>query len=155
AYPAGTPLISAPLTRSEMAVFIIRAKMNNVFPTTLGGAPIVDLQKNEPTLQQFIDKMRDLRTANGTPPPSPWPTTSGAQTANADTNSYLGRSEFINPGSLVFLSPDSVLTPGQKAGLIDFSASLPSLIQTGNSIPPAALPYVSTYVTDTITKGNL
>ena len=28
------------VTRGEMAVFVIRAKMNNVFPTTLSGVPL-------------------------------------------------------------------------------------------------------------------
>ena len=33
---------TAPVTRGQMAVFVIRAKMNNVFPTSLSGVPLVN-----------------------------------------------------------------------------------------------------------------
>jgi len=81
------------LTRAQMAIFIIRAKMNNVFPTTLSGTPICITQTcgttygdnfglflpstayftdapgmSDPTYGDyyiFIQKMRELRITNG------------------------------------------------------------------------------------------
>ena len=73
-----------PVTRGQMAVFIIRAKMSNVFPTSLSGGILVApgygdnfsiMQQNtpfftdEPTTDQFyiyVQKMRELRITNGT-----------------------------------------------------------------------------------------
>jgi len=85
-----------PVTRGEMAVFVIRAKMNNVFPTSLSGVPLqapygdnftLFLAQNPqavpgafsagvyfadvPTTNLFfiyIQKMRELRITNGTLP---------------------------------------------------------------------------------------
>jgi hypothetical protein len=84
------------VTRGQMAVFVIRAKMNNVFPTSLSGVPLqapygdnftLFLGQNPqavpgafsagvyfadvPTTNQFfiyIQKMRELRITNGTMP---------------------------------------------------------------------------------------
>ena len=84
------------VTRGQMAVFVIRAKMNNVFPTSLSGVPLqapygdnftLFLGQNPqavpgafsagvyfadvPTTNQFfiyIQKMRELRITNGTLP---------------------------------------------------------------------------------------
>jgi hypothetical protein len=70
------------LTRGQMAVFLIRAKMSNVFPTTLSGIPLtspygdnfglfqqsVPYFTDEPTTDAFyiyIQKMRELRISNG------------------------------------------------------------------------------------------
>jgi hypothetical protein len=76
-----------PVTRAQMAVFLIRAKMNNVFPTTLSGIPLAapygdnfgtflpptpyfsDVLQNDPVFGQYyiyIQKMRELRITNGT-----------------------------------------------------------------------------------------
>jgi len=76
-----------PVTRAQMAVFLIRAKMNNVFPTTLSGIPLAspygdnfgtflppvpyfsDVLANDPVYGQYyiyIQKMRELRITNGT-----------------------------------------------------------------------------------------
>jgi len=71
-----------PVTRNQMAVFLIRAKMNNVFPTTLSGIPLAAPYGDNfgvftPTTQYFSDvpadsfapfiqKMRELRITNGT-----------------------------------------------------------------------------------------
>ena len=85
-----------PVSRGQMAVFVIRAKMNNVFPTSLSGIPLQSpygdnfgsfLGQNpqavpgvaangvyfadEPNTDQFfiyIQKMRELRITNGTLP---------------------------------------------------------------------------------------
>jgi len=85
-----------PVSRGQMAVFVIRAKMNNVFPTSLSGIPLQApygdnfgsfLGQNpqavpgaaangvyfadEPNTDQFfiyIQKMRELRISNGTLP---------------------------------------------------------------------------------------
>jgi len=66
------------ITRGEMAVFLIRAKMNNVFPTSLSGVPgdKFGLFQQSPSYftdtnstQDFyiyIQKMRELRITNGT-----------------------------------------------------------------------------------------
>jgi len=74
------------VTRAEMAVFIIRAKMNNVFPTSLSGIPTASPYGDQfkyflPAGQYFSDvpnsggtadyyiyiqKMRELRITNGT-----------------------------------------------------------------------------------------
>jgi YD repeat-containing protein len=63
------------LTRGEMAVFIIRAKMNNVFPTVISGTPPAgptvgdtfgDVPGSNPYFS-FIQKMRELRITNGQP----------------------------------------------------------------------------------------
>jgi len=76
------------LTRGQMSVFLIRAKMNNVFPTTLSGTPLSSpygdnfglFQQNTPYFSDvttgatdpfkdyyiFIQKMRELRITNGT-----------------------------------------------------------------------------------------
>jgi len=88
------------LTRAQMSVFIIRAKMNNVFPTTLSGVPLclsqgcgttygdnfglfsvttpyfpVDVpSQSDPTFGDyyiFIQKMRELRISNGVTAGSP------------------------------------------------------------------------------------
>jgi len=81
------------LTRAQMAVFIIRAKMNNVFPTTLSGVPLCITQsctttygdnfglflpstayftdapsQSDPVYGDyyiFIQKLRELRITNG------------------------------------------------------------------------------------------
>lgn len=81
------------LTRAQMAVFIIRAKMNNVFPTTLSGVPLCLTQScgttygdnfglflpatayftdvpsiNDPVFGDyyiFVQKLRELRITNG------------------------------------------------------------------------------------------
>jgi len=76
-----------PVTRAQMAVFLIRAKMNNVFPTTLSGLPLAapygdnfgvylppvpyfsDVTAADPVYGQYylyIQKMRELRITNGT-----------------------------------------------------------------------------------------
>jgi len=76
-----------PVTRAQMAVFLIRAKMNNVFPTTLSGIPLAspygdnfgyfvpptpyfsDVTASDPAYGQYyiyIQKMRELRITNGT-----------------------------------------------------------------------------------------
>jgi hypothetical protein len=77
---------NANVTRAQMAAFIIRAKMSNVFPTTLSGAlsniigaPYGDAFGVFPTAGQYftdeppsdpfypyIQKMRELRITNGT-----------------------------------------------------------------------------------------
>lgn len=71
------------ITRGEMAVFLIRAKMNNVFPTSLSGLPAFGpYGDNFGLFQQspsyftdvtsasdfyiYIQKMRELRITNGT-----------------------------------------------------------------------------------------
>jgi len=79
-----------PVTREQMAVFLIRAKMNNVFPTTLSGTPLAspfgdnfgvfsttfftDLAASDAPYAPFINKMRELRISNGTGPTSFSPT---------------------------------------------------------------------------------
>jgi hypothetical protein len=76
-----------PVTRAQMAVFLIRAKMNNVFPTTLSGLVLAspygdnfgtylpptpyfaDVTAADPVFGQYyiyIQKMRELRITNGT-----------------------------------------------------------------------------------------
>src|SRR6185369_4435562 len=77
-----------PVKRQEMAVFLIRAKMNNVFPTQLSGTPLtgvygdnfglfqqtgayfsdVTQNANDPAKDYYIyiQKMRELRITNGT-----------------------------------------------------------------------------------------
>jgi len=79
-----------PVTRGQMSVFIIRAKMSNVFPTTLSGVPIagpsstygdnfslptaaqippftdVASDPNNADFLPYIMKMRELRITNGT-----------------------------------------------------------------------------------------
>jgi len=77
-----------PVKRQEMAVFLIRAKMNNVFPTTLSGTPLagpygdnfglfqqspsyfsdVTSAASDPSKDYYIyvQKMRELRITNGT-----------------------------------------------------------------------------------------
>ena len=75
-----------PVTREEMAVFLIRAKMNNVFPTSLSGLPtaspygdnfklflpagqyFADVPNSGATADYYIyvQKMRELRITNGT-----------------------------------------------------------------------------------------
>jgi hypothetical protein len=76
-----------PVTRAQMAVFLIRAKMDNVFPTTLSGIPLAtpfgdnfgtflppvpyfsDVTASDPVFGQYyiyIQKMRELRITNGT-----------------------------------------------------------------------------------------
>jgi hypothetical protein len=76
-----------PVTRAQMSVFLIRAKMNNVFPTTLSGIPLSspygdnfgtflpptpyfsDVTANDPVngpYYIYIQKMRELRITNGT-----------------------------------------------------------------------------------------
>src|SRR5262249_45700104 len=73
-----------PVTRAQMAVFLIRAKMNNVFATLLSGlpqsAPYGDNFGNftppapyftdtpQDAYFPFIQKMRELRITNGTGP---------------------------------------------------------------------------------------
>jgi hypothetical protein len=71
------------ITRGEMSVFLIRAKMNNVFPTTLSGIPLTSPYGDNfglftPATAYFTDvpsdhiyslyiqKMRELRISNGT-----------------------------------------------------------------------------------------
>ena len=74
------------VTRAQMSVFLIRAKMNNVFPTTLSGIPFApfgdnfgtftpavpyfsDVTATDPTFGPYfiyIQKMRELRITNGT-----------------------------------------------------------------------------------------
>ena len=76
-----------PVTRAQMSVFLIRAKMNNVFPTTLSGIPLAspygdnfgvylppvpyfsDVTASDPVYgpyYNYIQKMRELRITNGT-----------------------------------------------------------------------------------------
>jgi hypothetical protein len=72
-----------PVKRQEMAVFLIRAKMNNVFPTRLSGTPSSTIYGDNfglfqqspsyfsdvPTTSDYyiyIQKMRELRITNGT-----------------------------------------------------------------------------------------
>jgi hypothetical protein len=76
-----------PVTRAQMSVFLIRAKMDNVFPTTLSGIPLAapygdnfgyyipptpyfnDVTASDPVYGQYyiyIQKMRELRITNGT-----------------------------------------------------------------------------------------
>jgi hypothetical protein len=76
-----------PVTRAQMSVFLIRAKMNNVFPTTLSGIPLTapygdnfgtylppvpyfsDVTASDPVVgpyYPYIQKMRELRITNGT-----------------------------------------------------------------------------------------
>jgi hypothetical protein len=76
-----------PVTRAQMSVFLIRAKMNNVFPTTLSGIPLAspygdnfgtylppvpyfsDVTAADPVVgpyYPYIQKMRELRITNGT-----------------------------------------------------------------------------------------
>ncbi len=85
-----------PLTRGQMAVFIIRAKMNNVFPTSGAFTPppvgdqfglfnsstpsISDIPDTHPYFE-FIQKMRELRI------------TSGATTSNFTPDSTLTRGQ--------------------------------------------------------------
>jgi hypothetical protein len=76
-----------PVTRAQMSVFIIRAKMNNVFPTTASGTPLstpfgdnfgfnpvpyfMDVRPDDPVYGPyfpFIQKMRELGISNGTSP---------------------------------------------------------------------------------------
>jgi hypothetical protein len=69
------------LTRGQMAVFLIRAKMNSVFPTVVSGtyvgsfggdlfglysptSPFTDIAGND--FAPYINKMRELRITNGT-----------------------------------------------------------------------------------------
>lgn len=102
------------LTRGEMAVFVVRAKMNSVFPTVTSGAftttscqpagtaatpvgdqfglyagcsPYFSDVPNTHIYYAFIQKMRELRISNGT--------------------------AFSTPASLGIYSPDAVLTRGQ------------------------------------------
>ncbi len=71
-----------PITRGQMAVFLIRAKMENVFPTTLSGIPLSSPYGDNfgtftpsdyftdlgtvPDFVLYINKMRELRITNGT-----------------------------------------------------------------------------------------
>jgi hypothetical protein len=77
-----------PVKRQEMAVFLIRAKMNNVFPTQLSGIPLTGVYGDNFGLFQqtpsyfsdvtsaasdpskdyyiYVQKMRELRITNGT-----------------------------------------------------------------------------------------
>jgi hypothetical protein len=76
-----------PVTRAQMSVFLIRAKMNNVFPTSLSGIPLTapygdnfgtylppvpyfsDVTASDPVVgpyYPYIQKMRELRITNGT-----------------------------------------------------------------------------------------
>jgi hypothetical protein len=76
-----------PVTRAQMSVFIIRAKMDNVFPTTLSGIPLTspfgdnfgtvstpyftDVLPTDPVWGPYyiyIQKMRELRITSGTSP---------------------------------------------------------------------------------------
>jgi hypothetical protein len=76
-----------PVTRAQMSVFIIRAKMNNVFPTTLSGIPLTtpygdnfgtipapyfsDVTPADPVWGPYyiyIQKMRELGITSGTSP---------------------------------------------------------------------------------------
>lgn len=76
-----------PVTRAQMAVFIIRAKLNNVFPTSLSGIPLAepygdnfgsvpapfftDVQPNDPVYKDYylyIQKLRELGITQGTSP---------------------------------------------------------------------------------------
>jgi len=75
------------ITRAQVSVFIIRAKMDNVFPTSLSGIPLsapfgdnfsviptpffTDVQPNDPVFGiyfNFIQKMRELGITQGTSP---------------------------------------------------------------------------------------
>lgn len=75
------------VTRAQMAVFIIRAKMNNVFPTSLSGVTLTepygdnfgavpapyftDVQPNDPVYKDYylyIQKLRELGITQGTSP---------------------------------------------------------------------------------------
>lgn len=74
-----------PVTRAQVSVFIIRAKMNNVFPTTLSGIPLTspygdnfgtvpapyfsDVTPDDPVWGPYyiyIQKMRELEITKGT-----------------------------------------------------------------------------------------
>jgi hypothetical protein len=76
-----------PVNRAQMAVFIIRAKMNNVFPTTLSGIPLAtpygdnfgvssvpyfnDVTPSDPVWGPYfiyVQKMRELGITSGTGP---------------------------------------------------------------------------------------
>jgi len=76
---------NAPVTRAQMAVFVIRAKMDNVFPTSLSGITVFppygdnfsapttpyfqDVQPTDPTWGPYftyIQKMRELGITSGT-----------------------------------------------------------------------------------------
>jgi len=76
-----------PVTRAQMSVFIIRAKLNNVFPTTLSGIPLTapygdnfgtipapyfsDVTPTDPVWGPYyiyIQKMRELGITQGTSP---------------------------------------------------------------------------------------
>jgi len=78
---------NSPVTRAQMSVFLIRAKMDNVFPTTLSGIPLAspygdnfgvflpptpyfsDVTASDPVngpYYIYIQKMRELRITNGT-----------------------------------------------------------------------------------------
>jgi len=77
---------NALVNRAQAAVFLVRAKMDNVFPTSLSGAigaPVggnfsvfptpffTDVQPNDPVWGQFyiyIQKLRELNITNGTSP---------------------------------------------------------------------------------------
>ncbi|HEY2017706.1 MAG TPA: S-layer homology domain-containing protein [Bryobacteraceae bacterium] len=76
---------NAPVKRAEMAVFLIRAKLNNVFPTTLSGVPLnepygdnfgaappayfTDVTPTDPlygSYYLYIQKLRELGITSGT-----------------------------------------------------------------------------------------
>jgi hypothetical protein len=102
------------LTRGEMSAFLIRAKMNNVFPTSLSGIQSAlgdnfglfqvstpyfsDVPASHPFFL-FIQKMRELRISNGTSPVS-------AQTCNPTTG-------FCTGGTFTPDAPAGNLTRGQ------------------------------------------
>ena len=85
--PSSAYCPNQPVTRAQMSVFLIRAKMNNVFPTTLSGIPLAspygdnfgvylppvpyfsDVTASDPVYgpyYNYIQKMRELRITNGT-----------------------------------------------------------------------------------------
>jgi hypothetical protein len=113
------------VTRGQMGVFIIRAKMNNVFPTTLSGIPLAAPYgdnfgsflaafpnavpgatggayfNDEPSTDDFfiyIQKMRELRISNGTSPISTTAQNSyspGANVTRAQMATFIVRAFFL------------------------------------------------------------
>jgi hypothetical protein len=102
------------LTRGEMSAFLIRAKMNNVFPTSLSGiqsslgdnfglfqvsTPYFDDAPANHPFFLYIQKMRELRITNGTSNPATW-------TCNPTTG-------FCTGGTFTPDAPEGNLTRGQ------------------------------------------
>jgi hypothetical protein len=101
--------------RGEMAVFVIRAKMNNVFPTTLSGIPLASA---------YGDNFGDFLAANpnGGPPGTP---TGGTWFTDVPTTHafylYIQKMRELritNGTTATTYSPDATLTRGQIATFI-------------------------------------